>query len=219
MSLQPLRYTLLSDGSSDRALLPVLDWLLSQHCACRRTEPMWADLRRLRRPPRTLPDRILQTLELYPCDVLFVHRDAERAQRIQRQREILQAITVARGRSLGSLHYVCVVPVRMQEAWLLCDEMAIRKASGNPHGHQDLGLPPVPSLESLRNPKEKLHALLRHASELSGRRLKSFDPHRCSLDVAGFICDFSPLRELSAFSALESEIKQLCSTLGPPCPR
>ena len=29
---------------------------------------------------------------------------------------------------------ICVIPVRMQEAWLLFDEIAIRHAAGNPHG-------------------------------------------------------------------------------------
>jgi hypothetical protein len=29
--MRELRYTLLSDGSSDRALLPVLTWLLHEH--------------------------------------------------------------------------------------------------------------------------------------------------------------------------------------------
>ena len=30
--MQELRYTLLADGSSDRALLPILTWLLRQYC-------------------------------------------------------------------------------------------------------------------------------------------------------------------------------------------
>lgn len=30
--MQELRYTLLADGSSDRALLPILTWLLRQSC-------------------------------------------------------------------------------------------------------------------------------------------------------------------------------------------
>ena len=30
--MQTLRYTLLADGSSDRALLPILTWLLRQYC-------------------------------------------------------------------------------------------------------------------------------------------------------------------------------------------
>jgi hypothetical protein len=36
---------------------------------------------------------------------------------------------------------VCVVPVRMMEAWLLIDEMAIRRVAGNPNGRIPIELP------------------------------------------------------------------------------
>src|SRR6266545_2388637 len=71
-----LRFTFVTDGASDRALLPVLTWLLRQHSQ-RPFQPQWADLLYLRQPPRTLEDKIITALELYPCDLLFVHRDAE----------------------------------------------------------------------------------------------------------------------------------------------
>jgi hypothetical protein len=43
-----------------------------------RIQPEWADLGRLPRPPAALQNRILAAIDLFPCDLLFVHRDAER---------------------------------------------------------------------------------------------------------------------------------------------
>lgn len=60
---EELRYTLLSDGSSDKALLYVLTWLLQQHivvnCAI---QSEWANLGRLPKRPKKLPDRIQKSL-------------------------------------------------------------------------------------------------------------------------------------------------------------
>ena len=75
--MKTIRYTLLSDGSSDRMLMPIIEWLLYQYCPEIEIESSWADLGRLPQPPKTLPEKIEVTLDLYPCDLLFVHRDAE----------------------------------------------------------------------------------------------------------------------------------------------
>lgn len=77
--MSDLRYTLLCDGGSDRTLLPILEWLLREHHVSYALQPVWADLGRLPRPPKSLSDRISDTIALYPCDLLFVHRDAEKA--------------------------------------------------------------------------------------------------------------------------------------------
>lgn len=84
--MNQLRYTLLSDGSSDKALLPILTWLLRFHHVDCAIQSEWADLRRLPNPPRNLSEEIERSLELYPCDLLFVHRDAEKVQS-QRKRK------------------------------------------------------------------------------------------------------------------------------------
>ena len=65
-----LTYTLLADGSSDQALMPILTWLLRAQGLKRAIQPEWADLRYLPRPPRTLPARIDRALELYPCEAV-----------------------------------------------------------------------------------------------------------------------------------------------------
>ena len=52
--MDALRYTLLSDGSSDQALMPILTWLLREQGVYGAIQPEWADLRRLPRPPSAL---------------------------------------------------------------------------------------------------------------------------------------------------------------------
>ena len=75
-----INYTLLSDGSSDRALIPILSWLLRDLGVASAITANWADLRGIPRPPKKLPERIRSDIELFPCQLLFIHRDAERAQ-------------------------------------------------------------------------------------------------------------------------------------------
>jgi hypothetical protein len=211
--MKELRYTLLSDGSSDRALLPLLNWLLRDMHVQRAIQPQWADLGRLPRTPKGLPDRIRKSIEFYPCDLLFVHRDAEREPLDTRLCEIERATEAARS-SMPVPPAVCVVPVRMQEAWLLFDERAIRRAAGNPNGQVDLLLPSVGTCEALIHPKEVLHAALRDACELSGRRRQRFDPHQAALRLADLIDDFAPLRALPAFQRLESDLGQMIARNG-----
>jgi hypothetical protein len=196
--LIPLTFTLLSDGSSDRALIPILRWLLLQSSA-RDFSDQWADLRSLRPSPRILSEKIRMTLELFPCDLLFVHRDAEGERRDVRVAEIREHLQAAGSRQTA----ICVVPVRMQEAWLLFEEAAIRSAADNPRGRMPLAIPPLKRLEEVPDPKALLWDLLSNASGLRPGRLRRFDPARRVHRLADLIEDFSPLRRLSAFQALE----------------
>lgn len=130
-----IQYTLLSEGSSDQALLPILSFVLRERGA-ETVESQWADIGRLREPPQALPDQIRTAIDLYPCDLLFVHRDADRVGHGFRREEIIHALDAA-GIHVES---VCVVPVRMTETWLLIDEGAIRGAAGRPRGRAALNL-------------------------------------------------------------------------------
>jgi hypothetical protein len=206
-----IRYTLLSDGSSDKALIPILTWLLRHYFGNCAIDPNYADLRRLPRPPRNFSKRIITAVELFPCDLLFVHRDAEDQNRQMRKNEIEHAIFRA-SEAMTLPHVICVIPVRMGEAWLLFDEDAIRRASGNPNGHIPLDLPNIANLETLPNPKKILYELLQKACELRGRRLRKLNTNKCTHLVAEFIEDFASLRQLSAFIALELDV-QTTSTL------
>lgn len=194
-----LRYTLLSDGSSDRTLLPLLNWVLRENTATTFVG-QWADFRRLLSPPSTLRTRVQRAIELYPCDLLFVHRDAENVTRTERVREIRAAL----GQNPPA---VCVVPVRMQEAWFLFDEIALRDAAGKPRGREVLSLPPLRRVESLPDPKQLLHHALIHASGLHGRRRRRFPVRQRVYRLAELISDFAPLRVLIAFRALEAELR------------
>lgn len=208
-----LRFTLLPDGPSDRALLPILSWLLKELTTDRAIQPEWADLRRLRESPSTLSERMLKAVELYPCDLLFVHRDAESQDVQSRLDEIENAIDNAQI-DPADIPVVSVVPVRMQEAWLLFNESAIRTAAGNPNGSEVLRLPQVRRVESLPDPKSVLYELLRQASGLRGRRLSKFAVSRHAPTVSSFIDDFAPLRELAAFVSLEQELRRVISANG-----
>jgi hypothetical protein len=202
-----LRYTLLGDGSSDRRLLPVITWVLQQHTTVP-IAPSWANFGFLRERPCTLRDRAIAALEYYAAPPLLIHRDAEAETREQRIAEIAQAV-----RGLGIPDYVCVIPVRMQEAWLLFDESAIRQAAGNPNGRQPLSLPSLHRVELVPNPKEVLFQALRDASELGARRLAAFNPAQAAHRVAELIDDYSPLRQLAAFATLEGDLRAAIARL------
>jgi len=170
----------------------------------------FADMRMLRNPPSGLSERIKRAIEQYPCDVLFVHRDAEKAARENRVDEISRAI---KGTAVD--FHVAVVPVRMTDAWLLIDEGAIRRAADNPNGKVMLTLPALNRIEGLSNPKNALRDLLVAASEKTGRRLKQFkrDLGQRVHRVADLINDFSALRQLAAFRALEKDTRETLATL------
>lgn len=109
--------------------------------------------------------------------------------------------------------HICVVPVRMQEAWLLLDEAAIRRASGNPNGKMVLTLPDPHEVECIADPKTTLHELLARASGFHGRRKKKFRPRVHARLVAERMRDFSCLRALPAFQCLETDVKRLITGL------
>ncbi len=203
-----IRYTLVSDGPSDRALLPILTWVLREKGGVSLVQPEWADLRRLPRPPQSLSDRILWAIDLFPCDLLFVHRDAEREDPESRYKEIRNALRKAAEQGFQA-PAVCVVPVRMTEAWLLFDEPAIRLAAGNPNGKTPLNIPGLSIVEQITDPKVVLFEVLRKASGLAGRRLKKFNMAESRIRITELVSDFSPLRKLSAFQKLEKDVSAL----------
>ncbi len=203
-----LRFTLLSDGSSDAVLMPILEWVLRQHSRLP-TLGEWAELRHLAKPPRGLADRVNKSVELYPCNILFVHRDAENQDPQLRHQEILEATS-----HLDLPPVVCVVPVRMQEAWLLLDETAIRFAAGNPNGTMVLDMPRVRDVERIPDAKESLHQLLKTASGKKGRHLKRFNSRRAVVNLTQRTAGFAALRGLSAFHRFENDVRGMVKENG-----
>lgn len=212
--MSQLRYTLLSDGPSNKVLLPIINWLLQIYLPNVAIQDKWADLGRLPKPPPkdNFSERISWSIKLFPCDFLFIHRDAEGEHPDQRVREINEAVQTAQSSGIQVPPTIYIVPVRMLEAWFLFDVSAIRNAAGNPSSTQSLNLPRFVTLENIPDPKEVLYKLLRDASGLHGRRLKSFNPHSAFHRIPGFIEDFGRLRELTAFQRLENDIKQTISS-------
>lgn len=194
-----MRCTLVTDGSSDTVLIPLLRWLFAQITAIP-PEIQWADLTFLRQNPRALQDRLTCAVEYYPCELLLVHRDAEKEPPDARYSEIRRAAP-------SGLRYVGVVPVRMQEAWLLLNEDAIREAAGRPSGREPLGLCGPRDWEQLADPKSTLHNALLTASGTRGRRRQKFSPERAAHRVAELVTDWSPLRQLTAFRRLEEDLR------------
>ena len=205
--MKVLRHTLVSEGTTDANLIPIIDWSLKQFGGVSLSEGVRAEFRRLPQPPSGLAERLVKAIELHPCDVLFVHRDADRESSEARVAEIRAAFATIPQRVQPPA--VAVVPVRMLEAWLCFDERAIRNAAGNPNGKSPLGLPALRRVETRPNPKEDLQNALLAACELSGRRRKKFNTAAAFWRIVDYIEDFSPLRELPAFQAFEKSIKSL----------
>jgi len=205
--MDELKYTLITDGSSDRTLMNIIQWLFDNLYPQLPCVGNFADLRDIKNPPPygEVLKRIHEAGNLYPFDILFYHRDAEIFDRHiikKRKREILGQIN----QQLAS-KIVCVVPITMMETWLLIDRDAIKKAAGNRNYTGTVDLPALSRLESIKDPKTILHQTLMTTSGLKGRRLKTLNVHRAVHFVAENIKDYSPLRELSAFREFENDLK------------
>ena len=67
---------LVTEGSSDRALLPILRWLLDELFQGDGSVE-WIDTRVLGAETDSLTKKVQAALQAYPCDLLFVHRDSD----------------------------------------------------------------------------------------------------------------------------------------------
>lgn len=200
VTMARLDFTLLTDGSSDDILIHPITWIFRQHLHHLPVNGEWANPYRFQNRPKDLRGRIQAALEFYPCDLLFIHRDAEKIPLERRVAEIEDAVIEL------PTPQVPVVPVRMQEAWFLIDEAALRHAAGNPNGQVNLAIPAINKLEQINDPKKRLHDLLLQASELTGRKRKKFNPRGQARRLGELIEDYSPLRELPAFRHVEDKI-------------
>lgn len=199
-----MRCGLIGEGSSDRCLIPILEWLLSGLTDADLVV-RWIDTSRAH-TDGTLRQKVEVALRLDSSDLLFVHRDADGTGGGPRYAEI--------GAAAGSHPHVPVVPVRMSEAWLLLDEAAIRAAAGSPRGRAALALPPPGRVEALADPKTTLHAAIIAASGLTGRRRDKLDVSAAVHRVAALTTDWAPLRALPAFRRLEQDTRAALAGLG-----
>ena len=212
--MKSLRGTILGEGSSDAVLVHPLRWLLAEAGVRRSVEILVPDPWEWHRPATSLEERIKVAIALTePCDLLFVHRDSDGVEPALRRGEIDRAFRVSVPSPLGP-QCVPVIPIRETEAWFLFDEEALRRAAGNPKGKIPLVLPSLGDLENQPDPKTALKALLRQATEFSPRRSRGFRAEAAVHRLAELITDFSPLRRLSAFRALEAEVRSLVGRNG-----
>jgi len=204
-----VRFALLTDGSSDRCLLVLLRWLIGELAGDVNIESHWADLRTVEPRPIGLGARMKAATDCYPCDLLFVHRDAEAQTWESRVQEIRAA---GGGRDQT---WIPVVPVRMTEAWLLLDEAAIRRAADNPRGTTTLRLPTALTVEKDPDPKATLRNALVSASEKRGRRLRAFQETIAQRvqRVAELTTNYSALAAIPAFQRLRDDTKHALATL------
>ena len=151
-----LTYSVVADGGTDLALIPIIEW------AIHRLDPHVEVLEpEFRKRKGTVKDFIgaYQTGSM----VVFVHRDAEK-EPIEARLKEFEGI---------AQDVVPVIPVRMTEAWLLVDGDAIARAADRPG--TTVSIPPTSQLESLADPKHELERLLTEAAgPLTGRRHKQF---------------------------------------------
>jgi hypothetical protein len=210
-----LNFTLLSEGSSDEALIPHLIWLLKQNEVKKSIQATWADLRLLPRGRISggLANKIELSLELYPCDLLFIHHDADR-ESLEHWETIIDEVVANMLEASRPNTYICVIPIRMQESWMLFDENAIRRAAGNPNGTQNIPLPKLRNTERIPDPKTILHETLKVASGRNGRKLNNFNVRHSAKLVSEYIEDFSPLRTLTAFQKLEANLIEVIHNNG-----
>lgn len=207
-----LRSLFLADGPSDLPLAGLLEVLCAQH---RREVQITAiDPRNLHAPSRTVEDRLrfLFQQDVHP-DLVFVHRDAESQHPEERVAEVLRGAVAA---GVEPNRVVPVVPVRMTEAWLLLDEVEIRRVAGRPSSTNSLGLPAVSRIESVPDPKALLSEILLEAGRPAGRRRRDqfkrdFGRHRAlllqRLDLEG------PIDRLPAWQKLKHDIAISMATL------
>ena len=203
--MNDFKFTLIAYGRTDDALIPILKWLL-RNIGINAPELQLPILGNLRNPPKKLQDKIVIALDLFPCDILFIHRDAESDENPieNRTKEIRKAEKLVK-KSLPPI--VCVIPIKMIESWLLFNEDAIRKVVGNPNGIQDLNLPKISEIEKITDPKARLEKLLIDASFPNRRGKKVNIPSNYCVRVAEEIGDFEPLRNLLAFQELQKELE------------
>lgn len=201
-----LAATLVTDGTSDFVLQHPLEWLMRK-ASSTPVDLTPADASRSTCEVRGLAARLEWAIRNHPCNLLLVHRDAEGQEAQLRYDEILRA-------NRSGVPHVCVVPVRMTEAWLLHNEAALRFAANRPSGTEKLNLPPPGDWERIPDPKGVLHDALRRAHGGKGRRARSFSPAQAAKRMAESVEDWSPLLQLKAFRRLDTDLRDALGKLG-----
>jgi hypothetical protein len=180
--------------------VPIVEWTLLQ---CAPDLKFRVEVAKQGMPPLKLglKARIAAAVKFFPCQILLIHRDSEAIPRNDRLAEI-EAEAAGHG-----VTWVGVIPVRMSEAWLFSDEVAIRQAANNPNGAIDLELPRAREWETLTDPKQRLFDTLLRATGLNARRRGRFDVHRARSRVTELTPHFEGLRAVQSFRHFEGDLR------------
>ncbi len=203
-----MKYVLISDGSSDRVLLNIINYTLKSFTN-KNFEGQRAEFGFLKEKVKNLERKIFYAIDLYEPDIIFIHRDAEKQSLQSRDSEIDKELSKAEAYIKKQKQFAKIIPVRMTEAWLMIDERAIRAAAGNPNGKKQIHLPRIKNLEDIPEPKDELEKLLQIASGLSGRRLRDLNTRHAIQLIPEYIDDFSALEELPSYQHFKNQIQTL----------
>lgn len=210
-----VHFVFIGEGSSDDGIIPHLENLCIDAGADEVTG-VAPDFRRLPEAVgHSVEAKLVAALALEPeANLVFVHRDSDARTGTARYTEIEAAITACG----CDRQVVCVVPIQETEAWLLLDEMAIRRAVGRPRSTVQLGLPQPNAVQQVASPKERLQNALKLASEATGRRLdrirRDFPQHRRAL-----LQDLSitgPLEHVPSWLRLRDDLRDAVRNLAGP---
>jgi hypothetical protein len=195
--MTPISSTLVADGSSDRMLIPLIQNALKEIYP----NLTFSDVIFSGAKGASLEERVAKTVEQYSSDLLFVHRDAEKQPPQKRLDEIKLAAGVEFQQKI-----VAVIPVKMTEAWLLCNEEAIRCAVGNSKGVSNLDLPSGARIESC-DAKDVLDAALIQAVDHNARRRRKFYPQDYRYRVAELCTSRQKLLLIPSYKDFEDRLR------------
>jgi hypothetical protein len=189
--------TVVADGSSDEALMPLIKLLLDEHSP----HPYRTSFANRRPSGHNLLAKLQAASSDHPRDLPLVHRDAESRPPAERFGEIQRAMTQLD----TAIRHVPIVPVRMTESWLSTDERAIRGAVGNPNGRAPLEIPPIARVATV-DAKDALEKALEVASEYGARRLRGFVAANYRMRAAELTLSLESLRRVPLFAHFEREL-------------
>lgn len=205
--MQVVTTGLIADGSSDRALIPLLKLVLLEHLKLPFEEPQL-----IHGEDNDLQSKVQCALTKFSLDILFIHRDAENEQWEQREQEIRNAIP----QNIDG-KVVSVIPIKMTESWLLTDPMAIRNAVGNPNSNTPLNIPKINKLESCAAKKVLLEALTL-ASEYGAQRRRKFRPEQYRHRVSELTTDLQLMRQIPSFKRMEDQLLPILRAINETAP-
>ena len=201
-----INFAFLCEGTSDEPLLSLIRLLIIEAGGTRVAGEVVA-----------LPGSVRDKLRVLNSaatnyDLIFVHRDADSRDCEDRHLEI----STAAGEIDSACPVIGVVPVQTTEAWLLTSEQQIREVAGRSRGREDLGLPRIPAIERLADPKSVLKAAYLAATASTGRRRgaaeRLFVQRRATLlerlDPKGAVS------ELPSFRRLKEDIGDAVASMG-----